>query len=81
MKTHTIPEKVRAKVDRMYSGPDHERIIKALESGKTIYHGRLKFQGVKVKVKAAETVPPTAPPADSRMNDKPGKDKDKDKDR
>ena len=77
MKTHTIPEKVRAKVDLMYSGPDHERVIKALESGKTVYKGAWKFQGVKVD-KAAMT-PPTALPADSKPDSNLGKDKGKEK--
>ena len=77
MSTHKIPDKLRAKVDKMYSGLDHERVIKALESGKTIYRGGLKFQGVKVD-KAAMT-PPTAPPADSKSDSNLGKEKGKDK--
>ena len=75
MNTHKIPEKVRAKIDRTYSGPDHERVIKNLESGKTVYIGGLKFQGVKVD-KAAMT-PPTAPPADSKVDNKTNKEKDR----
>lgn len=76
MKTHTIPGKLRAKVDRMYSGPDHERTIENLESGKTVYIGGLKFQGVKVEAEAAKPAPPT-PPADPKQTDKSGKDRDK----
>jgi len=49
MGTHTIPEKVRAKVNRMFEGPDKERTIKNLEVGKTIHIGGVKLRGVKAE--------------------------------
>ncbi len=48
MGTHTIPGKVQAKINRMYKGSDKERVVKDLESGKTVYKGKVKLQGVKV---------------------------------
>ena len=72
MNTHTIPDKLREKVNRMYSGQDREGVIKALESGKTVYIGGVKLRGVKVD-KAAQAAPAT-PPADAKTSQKLGKD-------
>jgi len=73
MKTHTIPTKVKAQVDRMYDGADKERVIKALEMGKTVYSGRVKLRGVKVD--KADTTAPATPPAATSEPKKPGKEK------
>lgn len=72
MKTHTIPDKVRAKIDRMYEGPDKERVIKALEEGKTVYRGKVKLRAVKMDKSAPATPPATV---DTTEPKKPGKDK------
>lgn len=77
---HTIPKKVKAKVDQMYEGADRKRVIEALESGKTVYSGKVKLRGVKVEKEAGsqdESTPvtPTTPAAAS--SGKPGKDANK----
>ena len=66
MKTHTISEKVRTKIDHMY-GPDKERVIKVLEMGKTVYKGKVKLRGVKVDKDEGSTAP--APPAPGKTSD------------
>ena len=71
MATHTIPDKVKAKVDRMYEGADKERVIKALESGKTVYSGKVKLRGVKVEKDEGQAAP--APPASSSETSEPKK--------
>lgn len=71
MGTHTITDKVMAKVNRMFKGPDKDRTIEALESGKTIHIGAVKLRGVKVDKKPA----PAAPPANTKMSDSVKKDK------
>ena len=75
MNTHTIPDKLRIKIDQMYSGPDKERVIKALESGKTVYIGGVKLQGAKADT--AAMTGPTALSVDTKTDSKSSKDKDK----
>ena len=74
MKTHVIPAKVKAQVDRMYNGADKERVIKALEEGKTVYSGKVKLRGVQVDKDEGSTT--SAPPAPAKTSDtaKAGKD-------
>lgn len=69
MATHTITDKVKAQVDRMYNGADKERVIKALESGKTVYSGRVKLRGVKVEKKAGKTASTPPPAAETSAKD------------
>lgn len=71
MRTHTIPDNVRSKVDRMYKGEDKERVIKALESGKTVYSGKVKLRGVRVDKDEGSKTP--APPASSTNTSEPKK--------
>lgn len=85
MKTHVIPDKVRAKVDLICGVPlkdpkeeaerkaNKDNIIKALESGKTVYIGGHKFRGEQVE--KPETVKPPGPSA--KTDGKPDKDQDK----
>ena len=78
MKTHTITDKVKAQVDRMYEGDDKKRVIEALESGKTVYKGKVKLRGVQVEKDEGSMTP--APPASASENSepkKPGKDANK----
>ena len=67
MATHKITDKVMAKVGRMFSGPDKERTIKSLESGKTVYISGQKFRGVKVD--KADITAPATPAADTKKSD------------
>ena len=67
MKTHVIPAKVKAQVDRMYDGADKERVIKVLESGKTVYKGAAKLRGVQVDKDEGSTT--SAPPAPAKTPD------------
>lgn len=69
--THTIPEKVKAKIDRMYEGDDKKRVITDLESGKTVYNGKVKLRGVKVEKDEGSTAP--APPASETKASEPKK--------
>lgn len=74
MKTHTIPDKVKAKVDRMYDGDDKKRVIEALESGKIVYTGKVKLRGVKVDKDEGPMAPaPPAPASENSEPKKPGK--------
>lgn len=59
MAAHKIPAKVRAAVDRIYEGEARTRVVKALEAGKTVYHGALKLKADKVE-KAAVAEKTTA---------------------
>lgn len=47
--THKLSDKLRAKVERMYSGADKERVIKQLEDGKTVMLGGSKLKADKVE--------------------------------
>ena len=67
MKTHTIPDKVKAQVDRMYDGANKKRVIEALESGKTVYKGKVKLRGVQVDKDEGSTAP--APPTPAKTPD------------
>ncbi len=69
MATHMITDKVKAQIDRMYNGADKERVIKALESGKTVYSGRVKLRGVRVEKKAGKTASTTPPAAETLGKD------------
>jgi len=69
MGTHTIPEKVKAKINRMYSGTDKKRVIEALESGKTVYSGKVKLRGVKVDKDEGSTTAPAPPATGSKTSD------------
>lgn len=81
MGTHAIPDKVMAKVERIFTGSARKRAIEALESGKTVYSGGTKLRGVKVD-KADEgseksaPAAPTKPPAAAEVK-KPGTGTDK----
>lgn len=78
MSTHTIPDNIRAKVERLYSGAERTRVINALEAGKTVYIKGLKLKGVKKedKTEGAETPPSgkdVRPPGGKDDKDKGGK--------
>lgn len=81
MATHAIPGKVMEKVGQMYKDADKERVIEALESGKTVYRGNVKLRGVKVEgdkskeATASELNTPPTPAAETIEPKKHGKDK------
>lgn len=72
MTTHVIPDKVKAKVERMYKGEDRTRVIAALESGKTVHVGGLALKGTPKQ--AGEPIPAPPPPPPDKLSKK---DKDK----
>jgi hypothetical protein len=77
MSAHVIPDNIRDKVNRIYKGADKDRVIKALEAGKTVYHGAVKLRANKVEGKAevASAAPAAPAKSDSKTDDKKGKDK------
>lgn len=81
MADYKIPENVRSKIDRIYQGADRDRVVEALEAGKTVYHGRIKLRAVKIKKREQTIAKPDvsasgSPPAKAEP-EKPEKEKSK----
>ena len=66
MATHRIPDKVKAQIDRMYDGANKKRVIEALESGKTVYKGKVKLRGVQVDKDEGSTARAPPPPPNNQ---------------
>ena len=87
MGTHTIPDKVKAKIDRIFGVPacdseaeamqkaNKDRTIKNLEAGKTVHIVGVKLRGVKVEKDERPIAPP--PPAPGKTSDSAKAAKDK----